>query len=44
VILFDNTADSLQEFVDSFVEGEAHIVENIEERVEEFDEGLPTIA
>lgn len=38
VVLFKKTADSLSEFVDAFVQGEMHIVEEEEEEIEEFKE------
>ena len=38
VVLFKKTADSLREFVDAFVPGEIHIVEEEEEEIEEFRE------
>jgi hypothetical protein len=40
VVLFDNKVDSLKDFVDEFVKGEINISEDIEERLEEFDENL----
>jgi len=38
VVQFKKTADSLSEFVDAFVQGEMHIVEEEEEEIEEFKE------
>lgn len=38
VVLFKKTADSLSEFVDAFVQGEMHIVEEEDEEIEEFKE------
>jgi hypothetical protein len=40
VVLFDNDVDSLKDFVDEFVKGEINISEDIEERLEEFDDNL----
>ena len=44
IILFDRTQESLQDFVASMVPGEIKIVDNIDEALVEFDEGLPSIA
>lgn len=38
VILFNKTADSLKDFVDKFLKGQAHVVENIKEKVKEFND------
>ena len=44
VIKFDKTMESLEAFVEEFVRGDAHIADEIEERIEEFDDDLPIIA
>ena len=43
VILFDNSKESLEDFVADIVPGDVHIVDDIEEALEQFDEGLPYI-
>lgn len=44
VVKFNKTKQSLEHFVENFIKGEAHIIENIEEGLEEFDDGLETMA
>ena len=44
VILFDNTKESLEEFVDNIVPGDMHIVEDIDEALEEYENEMPVIA
>lgn len=44
VVKFNKTKESLEGFVENFIRGEAHIIDNIEEGLEEFDDGLETMA
>jgi len=36
VVLFNKTSDSLEEFVEKILKGNAHVVENINDKLEEF--------
>ena len=40
VVQFKNSMDSLKDFVEMFVEGQIHIVEEEEEEIEEFREEI----
>ncbi len=44
MVLFDKTAESLEDFVENMVKGAINVAEDIEDLAEEFDEGLPEIA
>jgi nitroimidazol reductase NimA-like FMN-containing flavoprotein (pyridoxamine 5'-phosphate oxidase superfamily) len=44
VILFDNTVDSLTDFVETMVKGKIRVVEDLDAALEELDEGMESIA
>ena len=44
IIKFDKTIKPLKDFVANMVEGEIFIPEDIEERLEDFDEEMPRVA
>jgi len=44
VIKFDYTAESLKDFVANMVEGDIHIPEDMDDRLDEFDCELPRVA
>lgn len=44
IILFDNTAESLEGFVETMIHGKITVVEDIEEAVQQLDEGMCQIA
>ena len=44
VVLFNNKVDSLKDFVEKFVKGQAHLKEDIREEIKEFSEQVKDAA